>query len=153
MSKQTTIHATPLSLGGAVVLGLLILVGALAWIAFQPQEPSTALRIVLALVWFGLLAYAIDAWSETLRYEDGRIVFNSLFKRRVEILMRKTDDILVVHEGLNQEQGIISARFRERDGSIIDLPLGPFWLRHELESFFGTVERIAGNVHLVESVR
>jgi hypothetical protein len=67
--------------------------------------------------------------------------------------MRKTDDILVVHEGLNQEQGIISARFRERDGSIIDLPLGPFWLRHELESFFGTVERIAGNVHLVESVR
>ncbi len=153
MKKELAIHATPLSLGGGVLGGLLLLVGVLTWIAFQPHEPSMALRITLSIVWSGLFLYAVDAWSEKLVYEDGRIIFDSLLKRRREIILKRTEEILVVHEGLNLEQGIISARFRERDGSLIDLPLGPLWLRHRLEGFFGALERIVGQSYLVENVR
>ncbi|MCE9585847.1 hypothetical protein K8R04_00840 [Candidatus Uhrbacteria bacterium] len=151
--KSILIRATPISLGGSVLAGLLLLVGALVWIAFQPHEPSVALRVTLLTVWVGLLAYAADAWSERIEYEGGRISFNSFFKKRVEIVLRLTDDILVVHEGLNQERGIISVRFRERGGRLIEWPLGPLWHRHHLEAFFSALEKEAGKKKMFEQVR
>lgn len=151
--KPIMIRATPISLGGSVLLGLLVFVGLLLWIAFQPHEPSTALRIMLSIVWIGLLAYLVDAWSEKIVYEDGVITFDSFFKQRVKIILNDTNDILVVHEGLNQERGIISVRFRERDGSLIDWPLGPLWNRHDLELFFSSLEQQAGKKKLFQHVR
>jgi hypothetical protein len=151
--KPIVIRATPLSLGGSVLLGLLVFVGLLLWIAFQPHEPSMALRVMLSLVWIGLLIYLIDVWSEKITYADGVLVFDSVLKRRVKIVLSDTNDILVVHEGLNQERGIISARFRERDGSVIDWPLGPLWNRHDLEPFFASLEQQVGKKKLFQHVR
>ena len=151
--KSTAIRATPFSLGGFVLIGLLVLFGVLVWIAYQPHEPSLALRILLSVVWIGLLLYLLDAWSEQIKYVKGRISFDSILKKRTEIVLRDTEDVLVVHEGLNQERGIISARFRERDGQVIEWPLGPLWHRHQLEAFFAMLEEEAGKKKMIENVR
>jgi hypothetical protein len=151
--KSQSIHATPASLGGGVILGLLLLIGVLVWIAFQPQEPSFALRVILSVVWLALAVYFLDAWSERLEFQDGRIGFHSWLRKHREISLFDTDDVLIVHEGLNQQQGIVSARFRERNGETIDLPLGPLWHRHDLEAFFGELEQLAGKKKMVENVR
>lgn len=151
--KSIEIRATVFSLGGSVIAGLLVLIGVLVWIAFQPHEPSLALRITLAIIWIGLVVYAIDAQSERLEYRGSRVSFDSLLKKRRELILRDADDILVVHEGLNQERGIISVRFRERDGRVIEWPLGPLWHRHHLERFFAVLEKEAGKKKMIENVR
>ena len=80
-------------------------------------------------------------------------LLHSLLKARHELRLKNLEDVLVVHEGLNQERGIISARFRSRDGQVIEWPLGPLWHRHMLEAFFLELETEAGKRKLVQHVR
>jgi hypothetical protein len=36
---------------------------------------------------------------------------------------------------------------------VIDLPLGPLWKRHDLETFFAALEESTGKKKMIENVR
>ncbi len=142
MAKEISIHAKADSLGGIILLGLILALGALSlggW--FE--------RILFAM----LVVYTVDAWSEKLILKDEQLVFDSFFRRRRLIDVCNMRDVLVVHEGLNPEHGIISVRFRPYKGTEEVLPLGPLWRRSELEGFFHKLEKALGSCKLVEEVR
>jgi hypothetical protein len=142
MAKTLSIHATPFSFGGIILFGLLLVLAALAYSGWIER-----------ILFLFLLGYFIDAWSEKLVLKEDTIEFDSLFRRRKKIVACRMRDVLIVHEGLNQERGIISIRFRRPDGTEEFLSLGPLWKRSDLEEFFGKLEQSVDNCKLVEHVR
>lgn len=142
MAKPIAVHARFYSLGGIILCGLLLALGALAYGGWFER----ALFVLL-------LAYIADAWSEKLILKDDTLIFDSFFRRRRTIDVCNMRDVLIVHEGLNPEHGIVSVRFRPRGGNEERLPLGPLWKRDELEAFFGGLENAVGSCKLVEEVR
>ncbi len=154
MAKKTyTIRATPISFGGIILSGLALVMLALTWIAFQPAELSLWLRVFMAVITSCLILYAIDAASEWLRLENDLLVFDSILRKKIRVDVCAMEDVLIVHEGLNTERGIVSVRFRESTGQVIRIALGPMWRREELEDFFRDLEKRVGSCKLVEEVR
>ncbi|MCC7522632.1 hypothetical protein IT407_02445 [Candidatus Uhrbacteria bacterium] len=142
MTKTLSIRATPFSFGGIILAGLLLVLAALAY--------SGWIERVLFIL---LFAYFIDAWSEKLILKNDTVEFDSLFRRRKKIIACRMSDVLIVHEGLNQERGIVSVRFRHPDKTTDFLSLGPLWKRSDLEEFFGALEKAVDDCKLVEHVR
>lgn len=137
-----SIHAKLRSLGGIVLVGLLLALGALAFTGWFER-----------LLFLLLLVYMVDAWSERLVLEKDVLIFDSFLRRMRVIDVCRMSDVLIVHEGLNQERGIVSIRFRESGKPEVRLPLGPMWKREELETFFRGLEQAVGSCKLVEEVR
>lgn len=142
MAKTLRAHATPASFGGIVLAGLLLVLGALAYSGWTE-------RVLFIL----LLGYFIDAWSEKLTLRGDVVEFDSLFRRRKRLVACRMSHVQIVHEGLNQERGIVSVRFRRPDGSIDFLPLGPMWKRSDLEDFFRNLEAVVDTCKITEHVR
>lgn len=147
------IRANPFSTGGIVLSGVLLVAGALTWIAGQGSGRTSVQFTALIFLFLIVTIYLIDAWSESLVLENGIVYFNSMLRAKQRINACAMADVLVVHEGLNQERGIISAVFREPDGTKHRLALGPLWRRRDLERFFASIEEATGECKLVEHVR
>ncbi len=150
--KKLVIRASPASSGGIMLSGIVLVLGALAWIAAQ-AGPASIQSALFGFLFFAVALYAADAWSESLSLENGIVQFDSWLRPKTRINACAMADVLVVHEGLNQERGIISAVFREPDGTKHRLALGPFWRRRDLERFFASIEEATGECKLVEHVR
>lgn len=149
--KTVSIRATPVSTGGIVLFGIALVVAALARIAFETH--GTATFALFCFLFLAIVLYLVDAWSESLVLKNGIVYFDSLLRAKQRINACAMADVLIVHEGLNQERGIISAVFREPDGTKHRLALGPLWRRRDLERFFVSIEEATGECKLVEHVR
>ncbi|KAA0205968.1 hypothetical protein EDM68_03810 [Candidatus Uhrbacteria bacterium] len=146
------IRASLASTGGIVLSGILLVLGVLTWFSAQADHMPIQFGL-FGFLFLGLAVYEADAWSESLSLENGIIQFDSLLHAKKRINACAMADVLVVHEGLNQERGIISAVFREPDGTKHRLALGPLWRRRDLERFFASIEEATGECKLVEHVR
>lgn len=133
------IRATVVSLGGLVLLGIMLVMAALAWI--QPG--------VFTFLFLAVAIYMIDAWSENLTFENGIVTFDSILRPKHRVNACAMAEVTIVHEGLNQERGIVSVVFREPNGRAHRISLGPLWHRHTLEAFFRTVEKQTGECVLL----
>lgn len=147
------IRATPVSLGGLILIGILLVTVVLAWIASRAPWHTPLQTAIFTFFFLLVIGYFADAWSELLELRNGVVLFDSLFRRKKRVNVCAMEDVLVVHEGLNQEHGIVSIRFRAADGTHTRLSLGPMWHRHKLEAFFRNLERATGECKLVEEVR
>jgi hypothetical protein len=150
--NKLKIRANPLSTGGIVLSGVLLVLATLAWISAQAGHTQAQFAIFIFL-FLAAVVYLVDAWSESLVLENGIVYFDSLLRPKKRINACAMTDVLVVYEGLNQERGIISAVFREPDGTRHRLALGPLWRRRDLERFFASIEAATGECKLVEHVR
>ena len=119
------VHATLISAGGIILVGILLVMCVLAWF-------GGGLFLLLLLL---VLAYGVDAASESLEWQKGYVIFDTLLRPKKRVRCPDGTDLLIVHEGLNQERGIVSVRFRTTDGTETRIQLGPFWRKRDLEAF------------------
>jgi hypothetical protein len=147
------IRANPLSLGGVVLFGILLVIGVLAWFAASGPDHTRIQVGVFVFFFLSVLAYCVDAMTESLELTNGFVTFDTWMRPKVRVNACSMSDVLVVHEGLNLERGIVTVRFRAPEGRITKISLGPLWRRSDLERFFQQVETETGECKLVEEVR
>ena len=143
------IRATPISIGGIVLIGILLVTLVLAWIASRGPWHTPIQTAVFTFFFLLVLGYFVDAWSERLVLKNGLVTFDSLLRKKVTVNVCAMDEVLVIHEGLNQERGIVSVIFRAANGRRTRLSLGPLWKRSELESFLSKLESATGSCQYV----
>ncbi|MCK9361216.1 hypothetical protein M0Q28_03210 [Patescibacteria group bacterium] len=147
------VHATPYSAGGIVLAGILMVIAALAWIASRGPGHTSTQFAVFTFLFFSVALYYADAMSESLSLKNGIVIFNSLLRPKRRINACAMSEVAVIHEGFNQEPGIVTAVFHGADGKITRLPLGPMWRQTELSAFFSGLEEATGECRLVEDAR
>lgn len=153
MVKTLRIRASAYSAGGIIIAGILLVIGALTWIAWQDPDRSTIQMVVFFLLLASALVYYADAASESLSLENGIVTFDSWFRPKRRINVCAMSDVSLIHQGLNQERGIVSAIFHRPDGNQERLPLGPMWRQTQLSVFFSSLEEATGECRLVGEVR
>ena len=137
-------QAKLVSLNGGVVLGLCILFTAFFIASLVTQQLASVQVILFGILMIGAWAYLIDAVTERVSLVGASLERTSLLSRHVSISFDDVDDLVLIHEGLNQEVGIESVMVRYRDGRNERLPLGPCWKRRDLEAFLAGVESVMG---------
>jgi hypothetical protein len=153
LPRPKSIRAKMVSLGGGILLSLVLFLGVVTLAAVvEPQAPPL-LRALLVFLFFALLLYLLDSWSEHLWLEGSTVFFDSWLKRRRRVDLSGVQEILLVHEGLNLERGIETLRFRRGEGDDVVFALGPLWHRHHLEAFLAALEQSTGRRKMVEEVR
>lgn len=153
MSKTLRIHATVYSAGGIILAGILIVIAALTWIAWSDPDRSLIQLAVFFFLLASAFAYYMDAASESLSLENGIVLFDSWFRPKRRINVCTMSKVSLIHQGLNQERGIVSAVFYRPDGKQERLPLGPMWRQTQLSVFFSSLEEATGECRLVEHIR
>ena len=144
-AKQNRIRANPISLGGALFCGLFILFSVFTWFAFSHASTPGWLRAVFAALLLLYVLYVADSASERLSLHDKEVRFDSLFRKEMRIDVCRFPEIFLIHEGLNQEKGIVSVIFRGLDEEE-RVSLGPLWRQRDLEAFFIDAETKPGSV-------
>ncbi len=146
-------HARFTSLGGGVLLALCVLLSAIWLMALVTPEASTAQRLVAVL--FGMFGwfYLLNSLSERLSMEGDVLVLRSFIVRTRRIQLKELEGVLLIHEGLNLEQGIETLEIRRRHAPPERISLGPCWHRHELEVFLHSLETRLDSPKLLEEVR
>lgn len=135
-------------LSGVLLLLLGVLVGSLSF-----ATNALVAHIVLAIIIFAFSFYLFDACSEQLVLDGDWLRFSSRLRKKNEVNLCRIRDIFIVHEGLNDEQGVVRIRFTNEAGSEQYFALGPCWRRHEIEGLFRVVESTQKSCKLVEQVR
>src|SRR3989344_1059301 len=133
-------QAKLVSLNGGVVLGLCILFTAFFLASLVTQQLASVQVILFGILMIGAWAYLIDAVTERVSLAGASLKRASWLSRDVSLSLDDIDELLLIHEGLNQEIGIESVMVRYRDGRNERLPLGPCWKRRDLEAFLASVE-------------
>ncbi len=147
-------QAELISLGGAVVLSICMLMTVMLIIALQSAGVSAAQRAVMVGLTGASWLYFLDSVTERLRLFDHTLEYSAFLSRRRLISLDDLETIVFVHEGFNLERGIESFEFRRRDGAGPDrLSLGPCWQRNKLEIFLQTVAQTVKVSNLVKEVR
>jgi hypothetical protein len=147
------IRAKLISLGGGVLCAVSLLLFALMFAAFMARDVSAIQQALLFFLLAAVGVYLVDSWSEWLSFDGSRLTFDSWFKRKRTVSLTDIDEILLVHQGLNLDRGIISLQFRRPDGDAARFSLGPLWRERDLEAFLRTVEKTLGRKKLLERVR
>lgn len=135
-------------LSGILLLLLGVLVGSLSL-----ASDAFAAHIVLVVFVVVFTIYLFDACSERLILDGDMLSFSSRLRKTVIVNLRDVCDVFIVHEGLNDEQGIVRIRFTDVGGQVRFIALGPCWRRHEVEALFRLVESSQKSCKLVEQVR
>ncbi len=147
------VRAELVSLGGAIVLMICLVITAALFIVLQLPQVTAPQRVIIAGLVAASWLYLLDSVTERLRLVDHCVEYHSLFGRRRCIPLKELRAMLLIHEGFNLERGMESLEFR-RDGKKADrVALGPCWQRHKLESFLHSVEEALDDPHLLEEVR
>ena len=151
--RSRSIHATPLTLGGVVFAGFIIFGVALAWVAYQNPGQAPGAKVMVAIIVTALLAYVADGLSERLSLSGSELTFRAILRRPKTVDLCRYRELFIVHEGLNQERGIVSVVLKGGPDGERRLALGPFWHVHELEAFFTDATRTVGTCRLQASRR
>jgi hypothetical protein len=147
------VHAKLVSLNGGVVLAVCIVLSAISAAAFVSAHLTSSQGVLFGVLSLFAWLYLIDSVTEHLALQGDVIEKSSFLSRRMTVALRDMREMLLIHEGLNQEVGIESLVVRYRGGKTEKLPLGPCWRRHELEAFLRSVEQAIGSPELLEEVR
>ncbi len=147
------IRAQFLSIGGGILLAVVLLIATLTAEVFISPGANLFERVLLIVLFLLAVAYSLDSWSEVLGLDGTTLFCDSWFKPRQSAELLVAQNILLVHEGLNSAIGIISIKFRYANKEERILSLGPLWHRHHLEQFLKKVEQRTGKRTVVEQVQ
>lgn len=136
------------SLGGVVLAGIAFLFLVFFWYAFVDPSTPMWLKIIFGAIGILFVLYLLDVGTERLELRETEMIFDSALHhpRRVDVC--RFPEILLVHEGMNQQKGIVSVICRGLDEET-RLSLGPLWRARDLESFFVAAAERTGKCKLV----
>ncbi len=138
--RTYSVHARLVSLGGGILLGVLLAFAALLFEVYTSPTSMRVQQLLVSAIGVGLIVYLVDSASETLKWHAPTIIFNSWLKRRRRISLLGRESIQLVHEGLNLEHGIESLVVCGHEGEQAQrFSLGPLWRRRDLEAFLQEV--------------
>ena len=153
MTDKTEVRAELVTVGGAVMLAICIMLTLMVFLVTQLSNVTALQQIILGVLAVSSWAYFIDSISEQFGLVEQAVEFHSFFRKNRRIPLDELDAMLFVHEGFNLERGMESVEFR-REGQEPDrIALGPCWQRHKLEEFLHAVEEAMEDPHLLEEVR
>ncbi|MBI5654378.1 hypothetical protein HZC53_01860 [Candidatus Uhrbacteria bacterium] len=147
------VHAEFVSLGGAVILSVCIILTLVTAMSFLLPAVSDLQRVILLILSFICWVYLLDSVTEKLRLDDEAIEFRSLLSRRRTYQVSELEAVLLIHEGFNLERGFESVEFRRVGRRPDRIALGPCWQRNKLERLMRSVELELNDPHLLEEVR
>jgi hypothetical protein len=147
------VQAEIVSLGGAVLLTLCLLLTAVLIMALFSPTITGVQRFIAVVLTFSGWMYLLRSASEDLSIVGQTITYRAVLARTRTIPLADIETMLLVHQGLNLEKGIETIEFRRFDKKVEHLSLGPCWQRHKLEAFLGSVEEALHSPKLLESVR
>lgn len=147
------IHARLFSLGGGVLAGVAFALCASLVLAFSVPNRHGQMAEALIVLLLALFVYLGDAWSETLILSEQMFSVDSWLKREQRFFFSGTENVLLVHEGLNSEIGVETLIIRRAQGEECRIALGPLWRRRDLEAFLRELEKRVGKKKLVEEAR
>ncbi len=108
--------------------------------SFLVQGVHGSIFLVSLLICLVTFVYVASSLTEQMWLDEYVLCFDALFRRRYCIDVRSVSSICFVHEGLNSERGVERCLVQMKDGEHVQISLGPFWRRRDLESFFHLVE-------------
>lgn len=146
-------HAELLTLGGAIVFAVCIVLTVVAVGSAQLAAITSLQQAILVMLTVASWAYFFDSITERLCLVDRAVEFRALFSRHRVIPLQDLDAMLLVYQGFNLERGIETIEFRRRGMKPERIALGPCWQRHKLEGFMKAVEEALQDPHLFEEVR
>lgn len=148
-----TARAELVSLGGAVLLAMCLLITAVFIMAmFSPVV--TGIQRFIAIVLFGSSwAYFLDSVTEKLALIGDTVVFTAAMSRTRRVPLVELEGMVLIHQGLNLEHGIETLEFRQYKKRVDRVSLGPCWQRHKLEGFLHSVEQAMQGSQKLVSVR
>jgi hypothetical protein len=149
----TDVRAEIVTLGGAIVLALCILLSAVAFGVSQLPDVTGLQRAILVILAIASWVYFFDSVTERLRLVDHAVEFTAILSRRRHVPLAELDAMLLVYQGFNLEKGIESLEFRRHGAKPDVVALGPCWQRHKLEAFLHSVEEALQEPHLFEEIR
>jgi len=147
------IRAELVSLGGAVMLAICLLVTALLIMTLYSPAATGMQRIIAIVLALTSWVYLARSASEELSLTGETITYRAFAARTRDISMADVETMLLIHQGLNLERGIETIEFRLRGKRAEHIGLGPCWQRHKLEAFLGSVEEALRHPKMLESVR
>lgn len=130
--------------------GLLVVFLVFVWYAFSDPTTPVWLRVVFSLIVIVYVLYLADSASEKLSLHENEVRFDSLFRKELRVDVCRFPEIFLIHEGLNQEKGIVSVIFRGLDEEE-RISLGPLWRQRDLEAFFTDAENHTGTCKIVKN--
>ncbi len=146
-------HAQFISLGGAIILSLCIVLSLVALMTLMLPAASNLQRLVLLLLAGISWLYLLDSVTEKLRLVDKAVEYRSFFSGRRSYLLTELEAVLLVHQGFNLERGFESIEFQRVGKKPDRISLGPCWQRNKLESLMHSLETELRDPHLFEEVR
>ncbi len=147
------VRAQVVSLGGAIVLALCLVISAVTFMAAQVEGITSSQRLILGIMTAAAWVYLLDCSSECLNVDGDTIRFKSLLARNKSIKIEELEAMLLVEQGFNLEQGMQSIQFKRTGEKPERIVLGPCWQRNKLEKFLHSVELALNDPHLLEEVR
>lgn len=147
------VHAELVSLGGGIVLTICLLLTGILLIAFTLPSVTSIQRLISGIFFIAGWLYLWKSATEELFFEHKKLFFTSTLGRTHEIELDEIESVLLVHEGLNLEQGIETLEIRFRDRPPEQFSLGPCWQRNKLEKFLHALEEILHMPKVLEEVR
>jgi len=147
------VHAQFISLGGAVILSVCIVLTLLALMSLVLPTVTNIQRLILFILTVISWAYLLDSVTEKLRLIDKCVEYRSIFTRPRIYRMTDLEGVLLVHQGFNLERGFESIEFRRSGLKPDRISLGPCWQRNKLEKLMHSLETALNDPHLFEEVR
>lgn len=140
-------HADFMTLGGALLLSITIVLTAFFFLALFIPVLNGLQMIIVALLTMGSWLYVINRFSERLRLEDDVLEFNCALGRRQRFDLSDIASIRLNHMGwvLSGDFYVLQIEVFSCDG-VIELGLGPCWRRKHLASFIRSVGSALDNI-------
>jgi len=146
-------RAELVSLGGAVLLAVCLVMGAVLVMAFMLPEVTQAQRAIAFILFAASWLYLLDSVTEKLWLRDGLVQYKSLMSSSKSYELAELEAVYLVHQGFNLEKGFESIIFRRSGNKPERIALGPCWQRNKLERFMHGIEEALREPHLLEEIR
>ncbi len=129
-----------MTLGGALLLGVVIVLTAFFLLALFMPVLDGLQMIIVALLTVGSWFYLINRFSERLRLDDGVLEFNCALGRKHRFDLSEISSIRLNDMGwtMSGDFFILQIEVFNRE-DMIELGLGPCWRRKHLTSFVRSV--------------
>ncbi|MBI4139288.1 hypothetical protein HY479_04035 [Candidatus Uhrbacteria bacterium] len=134
-------RAELVSLGGAVLLALCVLISAILFLVLTVPGATASQRVIAVILFVACWLYFVNGITEELSLVDHTLVYRSALGRSRRIPLSELEAMILRHEGFNLERGMETIEFRQTGRKPDRVSLGPCWQRHKLEEFLASVEQ------------
>ncbi|MBU0540499.1 hypothetical protein KKF59_03295 [Patescibacteria group bacterium] len=135
------VRAELVSLGGAVLLAVCLMLTAVLFMVFLTPTVTGAQRFIAVVLVFAAWGYFLNSISEKLSLYGDTLEFRAAFSHPRSIPLDELQAMILTHEGFNLERGLETIEFRRSGRKPDRVSLGPCWQRNKLESFLKSLEQ------------